>query len=52
MSAEGEGVAAWVPHDPARPAHRVVGMRRYRDGVRTEERVAECHPHLQWMRWS
>ncbi len=53
ISAEGEAVAAWAPHDPARPAHHtVVGMRRYRDGVRTEERVAECHPHLQWMRWS
>lgn len=50
ISAEGEGVAAWVPHDPTRPAqHTVVGMRRYRDGVRSEERVAECHPHLQWL---
>ena len=52
ISAEGEGVAAWVPSDAALPApHTVVGMRRYRDGVRTEERVAECHPHLAWLAW-
>jgi len=53
ISAEGEGVVEWVPsdHDRSSP-HTVVGMRRYRDGVRTDARVAECHPHLQWLRWA
>lgn len=52
ISAEGEGVVEWVPHDPDHPApHTVVGVRRYRDGERTDERVATCHPHLAWLHW-
>lgn len=53
ISAEGEGVMEWVPRDPAGDEpHTVVGMRRYRDGARTEARAATCHPHLRWLRMS
>jgi len=53
ISAEGEGVVEWVPLDPAGPEPQtVVGMRRYRGGVRSDERAATCHPHLAWLRWN
>ena len=52
ISAEGEGVVDWVPHDPEHPEPQtVVGMRRYRDGRRADERAGTCHPHLAWLRW-
>ena len=52
ISAEGEGVVEWVPLDDDGPEPQtVVGIRRYRDGNRSEERAAVCHPHLQWLRW-
>lgn len=51
ISAEGEGVVGWVPAGDAPTDHTVVGMARWRDGVRTDARVAECQPHLAWLNW-
>lgn len=52
ISAEGEGVVGWVPRDPSGDEPQtVVGVRRYRDGVRVDQRAATCHPHLHWLDW-
>jgi hypothetical protein len=52
ISAEGETVVDWVPPGAAGPNVTVVGMARWRNGDRTDERVAECQPHLQWLEWN
>ena len=52
ISAEGEGVVDWVPAGVDGPTeHTVVGTTRWRNGERTEERTAVCHPHLAWIDW-
>ncbi len=50
VSAEGPGVVDWVaPVDDE--FWTVVGMARWRDGVRVDATVARCHAHLAWLDW-
>lgn len=51
VSAEAEGVVGWVPTNDTTSVDTVVGVRTWFDGVRTETRLATCHPHLAWLDW-
>lgn len=51
LSAEGAGVEAWVPGGAASTEHTVVGATTWVDGVRSDRRLAVCHPHLAWLDW-
>lgn len=48
ISAEGEGVESWVPAGDGPTDDTVVGISRWRQGVRSDQRWALCHPHLTW----
>ncbi|NLA34367.1 MAG: DUF2332 family protein, partial [Actinobacteria bacterium] len=52
LSAEAEGVEGWVPAGATTTDQTVVGASTWVDGIRTDHRLAVCHPHLAWLDWN
>jgi hypothetical protein len=51
ITAEGPTVVDWVDDERDDEFSTVVGLARWRNGVRTNATVARCHAHLAWLDW-